>query len=613
MRSLKSKGLVLILCLILAASIATAATQTPNAPIPTVKFLIGEPFIPPKLLAIKTIQLKIEKASDITVTYYDASGNPTTISEQFDYDPEEAIENNLQTAGFTVNKEDSDAAGDATLMVNYQERKRGMGLDAPTAYYFSFTLYDAAGVKLFEDGAKSTGCDSVAELRNDPKFKNIGDDINEGCTKRTKMLSQLISPRTITVKLSKPLINWTKGLLFKIPDGLTGAQFFTLSPNRRIVAYLAVKNNQNVLMINDQAVDAYDIFHDRPVFHPDGTTLGYTYEKNGAYFIGMDGQTGYSPAEAFGLTFSPGGKQYAYLIRDNDQSRAVINGQKGEKFADIFSEVMFSNNGDTVFWAKNDDKYLLVLNGVKQETDWEEVTVPTFTTGGKVAFAGEKEGKWYLVVDGKAELLNIDGEIQAGPYFSANGKSAAYVVQKDADNFVEFNNAELGKYVGQIGIPYLSDDGTKVAFVVTVDKQDFVVVNQSESPKYDQVLGPVLFSADGKTISFGEQQGQELSLEVMKISDLTKRILLINTLTGHTDQVSALAITPDGKRLISGSMDNTIKVWEPATGQEPTTLTGHTGFVDTLAVTPDGNGCYRGQVMPQLRSGIWRRGQNFPL
>ncbi|NEP54540.1 MAG: WD40 repeat domain-containing protein, partial [Moorea sp. SIO3C2] len=63
---------------------------------------------------------------------------------------------------------------------------------------------------------------------------------------------------------------------------------------------------------------------------------------------------------------------------------------------------------------------------------------------------------------------------------------------------------------------------------------------------------------------------------------------LLRTLTGHTEWINAVAITPDGKHVISGADDKTIKVWRWETGAELFTLSGHTDSVYAVAVTPDG-------------------------
>ena len=52
--------------------------------------------------------------------------------------------------------------------------------------------------------------------------------------------------------------------------------------------------------------------------------------------------------------------------------------------------------------------------------------------------------------------------------------------------------------------------------------------------------------------------------------------------------VTSVAFSPDGKRIVSGSADQTVKVWDAATGQEPSTLKGHTGAVTSVAFSPDG-------------------------
>jgi WD40 repeat protein len=51
---------------------------------------------------------------------------------------------------------------------------------------------------------------------------------------------------------------------------------------------------------------------------------------------------------------------------------------------------------------------------------------------------------------------------------------------------------------------------------------------------------------------------------------------------------AGVAFSPDGTRLASASYDETVKVWDVASGQELRTLRGHTGSVRSVAFSPDG-------------------------
>jgi eukaryotic-like serine/threonine-protein kinase len=60
------------------------------------------------------------------------------------------------------------------------------------------------------------------------------------------------------------------------------------------------------------------------------------------------------------------------------------------------------------------------------------------------------------------------------------------------------------------------------------------------------------------------------------------------SLEGHRSYVSDMLFTPDGKRLISSSGDQTIRLWDWATRQPAGVLRGHLNEVDGLAIAPDG-------------------------
>jgi sugar lactone lactonase YvrE len=62
----------------------------------------------------------------------------------------------------------------------------------------------------------------------------------------------------------------------------------------------------------------------------------------------------------------------------------------------------------------------------------------------------------------------------------------------------------------------------------------------------------------------------------------------IRTLSGHAREVNSVAISPNGQTLVSGSGDSTIKVWNLSTGAEIRTLKGHSESVDCVVISPDG-------------------------
>ena len=75
---------------------------------------------------------------------------------------------------------------------------------------------------------------------------------------------------------------------------------------------------------------------------------------------------------------------------------------------------------------------------------------------------------------------------------------------------------------------------------------------------------------------------------------------------GHVGAVHAIAVSADGARLASGSLDGTARLWDVATGKELRALLGHRGVVKAVAFSPDG-----GRVLTGAEDGVrlWDAGR----
>jgi hypothetical protein len=75
---------------------------------------------------------------------------------------------------------------------------------------------------------------------------------------------------------------------------------------------------------------------------------------------------------------------------------------------------------------------------------------------------------------------------------------------------------------------------------------------------------------------------------------------------GHSGPITAVALTADGKRAVSGSDDHTLRVWDLESNHPPRVLEGHSGPVRAVALTTGGKRSVSGSETTRWGSGIWR-------
>ncbi|MGH7868038.1 MAG: WD40 repeat domain-containing protein, partial [Candidatus Dormibacteraceae bacterium] len=94
-------------------------------------------------------------------------------------------------------------------------------------------------------------------------------------------------------------------------------------------------------------------------------------------------------------------------------------------------------------------------------------------------------------------------------------------------------------------------------------------------------VNSVAFSPDGARLVSGSHD------ETVKVWDARSGRLL-QTLEGHCNVVASVALSPEGARLASGSDDKTVRVWDLRSGCLLQTLEGHRGGVTSVAFSPEG-------------------------
>ena len=98
---------------------------------------------------------------------------------------------------------------------------------------------------------------------------------------------------------------------------------------------------------------------------------------------------------------------------------------------------------------------------------------------------------------------------------------------------------------------------------------------------HDSRVSSIAFSPNGKTLVSGSSD------RTVRLWDVATGQLIRPSLHGHEAAVTSVAFSPDGQTIVSGSVDQTVRLWDVATGQliRPP-LHGHEDVIRSVAISP---------------------------
>jgi WD40 repeat protein len=152
----------------------------------------------------------------------------------------------------------------------------------------------------------------------------------------------------------------------------------------------------------------------------------------------------------------------------------------------------------------------------------------------------------------------------------------------------------------------LSPDGRLIASANEAERQ--LIIRETASGNQKQVLKlqnsdlkKTAFSPDGKLFAAEAGNPSESNIDIWEISSGAKK----STLKG-AGVITVIVFSPDGKVLASGGgvLDNTIKIWDAANGNLLQTLTGHNEQILELAFSPDGKTLISASLDKTIK--VWR-------
>ena len=275
------------------------------------------------------------------------------------------------------------------------------------------------------------------------------------------------------------------------------------------------------------------------------------------------------------------------LIDTSDTAKQIAYSPDGLLVAAAFQSPR--QDGDVRVWEADSGKLLWTLAG---------------HTEGAVAVAFSSEGTRLLTTSGNGMVKVWD--LRTGRQRMARHSGFRAVIARTVAVFglggsrigcstPDLLDSDTGNVVttllhqGQVTCLATSPDDRKLATGVAmgaVHLTDFATGNRLASfIGHTSFVRSIAFSGDGGRLVTGTQDGVVRLWNARREGEIRDEMHLFR---GHEGAVESVAFTPDGRRIITAATDGTVRIWDAVQGSELLALPGQRDYPKACALSPDG-------------------------